>query len=247
MPAPIDMHVLVTPISRRQVLRVAGVAGLAACGFSASLTAAPTPPRAEPRLFGRAKSVIFLWLSGGPPQHETFDPKPEAPIEIRGPFHPISTNIPGIHFCELLPRTAAIADKLAVVRSLFTNNNIHGGSGYWVLTGRQLITGDGENARPDDWPFMGSIVKLLKPSEKLPALTSVTLPEIFLGNGGNLHAGQFGGLLGTQWDPEIIACNPADPKLRLSGDYAVRGSDDQLRRRASLLEQVDQSFLGTRG
>ena len=57
--------------------------------------------------FGRAKNIIYLWLQGGPPQHETFDPKPDAPLEIRGPFKPISTNVPGIQFCELLPRTAA--------------------------------------------------------------------------------------------------------------------------------------------
>ena len=66
--------------------------------------------------FGRAKNVIFLWLQGGPPQHETFDPKPNAPAEIRGPFRPIATNVPGIRFCELLPRTARHADKLAIVR-----------------------------------------------------------------------------------------------------------------------------------
>lgn len=85
--------------------------------------------------FGRAKNVIFLWLQGGPPQHETFDPKPDAPAEIRGPFRPIATNVPGIQFCELLPRTSRIADQLAVVRSLYTNDNNHDVSGYWVLTG----------------------------------------------------------------------------------------------------------------
>ena len=56
--------------------------------------------------FGNAKNVIFLWLQGGPPQHETFDPKPDAPVDIRGPFKPIATNVPGIRYCELLPRTA---------------------------------------------------------------------------------------------------------------------------------------------
>jgi hypothetical protein len=241
---PLDMHVLVNPISRRRML--AAVGGMAACGLPGSARA--VQPAEGDRLFGRAKSVILLWLSGGPPQHETFDPKPHAPLEIRGPFKPISTNVPGIRFCELLPRIARMADKLAVVRSLFTNNNIHGGSGYWVLTGRELAAGDGENARPDDWPFMGSIVKLLRPSEKLPALTSVTLPEIFVGNGGNLHAGQFGGFLGSQWNPEIITCNPADPKLfskdskELSGDYASRVPASQLQRRAALLRQVEGAF-----
>ncbi|MCY2968115.1 MAG: DUF1501 domain-containing protein, partial [Planctomycetota bacterium] len=198
-----DISTLLNLVSRRQMLRASATAGVTAgLGTIGRAKESALERPADDRMFGRAKSVIFLWLSGGPPQHETFDPKPGAPAEIRGPFRPISTNVPGIHYCELLPRIAGMADKLAVVRSLFTNNNIHGGSGYWLLTGRQLITGDGENPRPDDWPYMGSIVKLVKPSDRLPALTSVTLPEIFIGNGGNPEAGQFGGFLGAQWNPE---------------------------------------------
>ena len=244
---PLGMHVLVNPISRRRMLQATAVAGLSACGVPAAFAGNATRPLAGDRTFGRAKSVILLWLAGGPPQHETFDPKPEAPVEIRGPFKPISTNVPGIHFSELLPRIAGMADKLAVVRSLFTNNNIHGGSGYWVLTGRHLISGDGENARPGDWPFMGSIVKLLKPSDKLPALTSVTLPEVFIGNGGNLHAGQFGGFMGSQWNPEFVTCNPADPEFQLSGQYASRVPASQLEQRVSLLERLNHKFSGERG
>jgi hypothetical protein len=242
---PLDMHVLVNPLSRRSMLRATAVAGFAACGVTPSVAATPNPT--ADRLFGRAKSVIFLWLSGGPPQHETFDPKPDAPAEIRGPFQPISTNVPGIHFSELLPRISRMADKLAVVRSLFTNNHIHGGSGYWLLTGRQLLLGDGENARSDDWPFMGSIVKLLKPSEKLPALTTVTLPEIFIGNGGNLHAGQVGGFIGSQWNPEIVTCNPADPGFQLAGQYASLVPGSQLTQRASLLTELNRELSGTDG
>src|SRR3954462_1191664 len=93
-------------------------------GQARAARAAPDPT------FGRAKNVIFLWLQGGPPQHETFDPKPDAPAEIRGEFLPIQTNVPGIRFCELLPRTAAVADKLAVVRSLCTHSDLHDASGY---------------------------------------------------------------------------------------------------------------------
>lgn len=239
-----DMRVMLSPISRRRMLQATAVAGLSVSGLPTSLAAPVTRPSAMDRLFGRAKSVIFLWLSGGPPQHETFDPKPDAPAEIRGPYKPISTNVPGIQFCELLPRISGHADKLAVVRSLFTNNNVHGGSGYWLLTGRQLLQGDGENSRADDWPFMGSIVKQQKPSQKLPALTSVTLPEIFLGNGGNLHAGQFGGFLGSQWNPEIIVCNPAEPDFQLAGQYASRVPRDQLSGRVSLLEQLNHRASG---
>ena len=235
---------LVNSISRRSLLQATAAAGLTTWGVSASTQAAEQQPTTHDRLFGRAKSVILLWLSGGPPQHETFDPKPDAPAEIRGPFQPISTNVPGIHFSELLPRTAGMADKLAVVRSLFTNNNIHGGSGYWVLTGRQLVSGDGENPRPDDWPFMASMVKLLRPSEKLPALTSVTLPEVFIGNGGNLEAGQFGGFMGSQWNPRSL---PAIRLTRAFNSPAITRAGYRLRHlheRTKLLQSINQQNPG---
>src|SRR5688572_32888095 len=121
-------------LDRREWLRVGGLSalGLALPDLLAARGAtSPSPARS----FGRAKNVLFLWLQGGPPQHETFDPKPDAPAEVRGEFKPIQTNVPGVHFCELLPRTAAIADKLAVVRSLATHSDLHDASGYWILTG----------------------------------------------------------------------------------------------------------------
>ncbi len=125
-------------INRRELLRIGGLAvpGLSLATLLASPTSA-TASAAGASTFGRAKNIIYLWLQGGPPQHETFDPKPEAPEEIRGPFQPIATNVPGIQFCELLPRTATIADKLAIIRSVSTDDNLHDGSGYWLLTGRK--------------------------------------------------------------------------------------------------------------
>src|SRR6187455_1457166 len=123
-------------VSRREWLRVGGL-GAVGLSLPALLAAGGPSPAAAPALandlgstFGRAKNCIFLWLQGGPPQHETFDPKPDAPVDIRGPFKPIATNVPGTHFCELLPRTARIADKLAVVRSLSTRDDAHDVSGY---------------------------------------------------------------------------------------------------------------------
>jgi len=232
--------------SRRDVLHLGGLAGLSAClpgllgsqARGASLEQDPV----SGRMFGRAKQVIFLFLSGGPPQHETFDPKPLAPLEIRGPFKPISTNVPGIQFSELLPRTAARADRMAVIRSMFTNNNIHGGSGHWILTGRPMLTGDGENALPTDWPNLASIVKKFRPSERVPALSAVSLPELFIGNGGNIESGQFGGILGPQFSPELIECRPAEPQSSLGGLYASRVSTDLMRKRVSLLDALGQTF-----
>src|SRR3954462_11103662 len=135
-------------------------------GQARAARAAPDPT------FGRAKNVIYLWLQGGPPQHETFDPKPDAPADVRGEFEPIATNVPGIRFCELLPRTARYADKMAVIRSLATDSNNHDVSGYWLLTGYPYGPGSALRIKPTDWPYLGSVVKLLKPSKRLPALTS---------------------------------------------------------------------------
>src|SRR6202008_3429159 len=112
-------------VSRREWLRVGGLSALGLSLPHVLRAGEPQPRKPAPQrpgtlgsTFGKAKNVIFLWLQGGPPQHETFDPKPDAPAEIRGEFRPIATNVPGIRFCELLPRTARHADKLAIVRSL---------------------------------------------------------------------------------------------------------------------------------
>src|SRR5437763_1774511 len=161
--------------------------------------------------FGKAKNVMFLWLQGGPPQHETFDPKPDAPSEIRGPFRPIATNVPGIRFCELLPRTARLADKLAVVRSIATDDPNHDVSGYWVLTGHSYGPGSARQIKPGDWPYFGSIVKLLKPSETVPALTSVWIPDLMRLNDNVTPAGQTAGFLGKLWEPTRFVGDPASP------------------------------------
>src|SRR4029434_895437 len=109
-------HAPVAGISRREWLRVGGlsalglsVPGLLHAGQRPVSTAAARNPRGRGWLgttFGGARNVIFLWLQGGPPQHETFDPKPDAPVDIRGPFRPIATNVPGIRCSEVFPRTA---------------------------------------------------------------------------------------------------------------------------------------------
>src|SRR5262245_44023001 len=97
-------------LSRREVLRVGGL-GIFGSGLSlADLSAIGAPEQPADRSFGRAKSCIVLFLFGGPPQHSTWDPKPDAPAVIRGDFGPIDTNVPGISICELLPRSAQVAD-----------------------------------------------------------------------------------------------------------------------------------------
>ena len=242
-------------VARREWLRVGG---LSALGVSLPhlLRAAETPAvtlGAAPKLagelgstFGKAKNVIFLWLQGGPPQHETFDPKPDAPLEIRGAFKPIATNVPGIQFCELLPRTSFYADKLAVVRSLSTRDDNHDVSGYWLLTGYPYGPGSARQIKPNDWPYFGSVVKMLKPSEKLPALTSVWIPDMMRLNDNVTPAGQTAGFLGKLWEPERFVGDPALPDyeiegLRLIGDVTKIRVD----RRRDVLKQLENRFDAT--
>ncbi|HJT76931.1 MAG TPA: DUF1501 domain-containing protein [Gemmataceae bacterium] len=247
--------VLCDGVSRREWLRVGGLSmlGLSLPGLLRAESLPPSPPAASPRLardlhgatFGRAKNVIFLWLQGGPPQHETFDPKPDAPAEIRGPFKPIATNVPGVRFCELLPRTACFADRLAVVRSMATDDDSHDVSGYWVLTGYPYggASGTARQIKPNDWPYFGSLVKMLRPSERLPALTSVWIPDVMRLNDNVTPAGQTAGFLGKLWEPARFIGDPAAPAYRVEG-LALPDDLPRLRvdRRHDLLKQLDTHF-----
>jgi hypothetical protein len=229
-------------VSRREVLRAGGLGVLGLSLADLLRFRAGAAPTAS-GTFGRAKNVIFLWLQGGPPQHETFDPKPDAPVEIRGPFQPISTNVPGIQFCELLPRTAAIADKLAVIRSLSTDDNTHDSSGYWILTGYKYQGINSREIRPTDWPYFGSIVKMLKPSETLGPLSSVWIPDVMRLNDNVQPAGQTGGFLGRHWDPERFICDPSDAGFAIEGLQPPRDLPPlRLSERVSLLDQVQRHF-----
>lgn len=100
------------------------------------------------------RSVVMIYLPGGPTQHETFDPKPDAPVEIRGSYQPISTQVPGVQFCELLPRLAASAKRFSIVRSLVGMKNRH--ESFQCYTGRP--GGRSEDAEPSGgWPTFGSV------------------------------------------------------------------------------------------
>src|SRR5262249_7782199 len=113
-------------LTRREWLRM-GSLGLVGWAMPALLQSqqAQAATRHPGRAFGQAKSCIFLFLMGGPPQHETWDPKPDAPREIRGEFNPTATSVPGFRVGELMPRTARLADKVSALRAVSTNANAH--------------------------------------------------------------------------------------------------------------------------
>jgi hypothetical protein len=200
----------------------------------------------QERSFGRAKACILLALLGGPPQHETWDPKPDAPAEIRGPFKPIASSVPGLQVCELMPRVARLAHHCAVLRAVSTSDNAHSSSGYAMLTGQPHLPTNVENARPgapNDWPCVGAVVNHLRRGQKggggLPA--AVTLPEHIWNTGNIPWPGQDGGWLGRIADPWLLHCEPAEPDfhppaLSLPAEVPPLRFDE----RRSLLQQVNR-------
>lgn len=224
---------------RREWLRVGGLGCL---GLSLPSVLGANRP-VDSATFGRAKSCIVLFLAGGPPQHDTFDPKPDATLEIRGPLGSISTSVPGIHFGELLPHTARIAHRLTVIRSLTTGINSHAVSGYQMMTGRVHPAQADVPPSPRDWPCLGAIAGALKPSERSP-LSSVTLPEPIMNNPGVLWPGQDGGFMGRAWDPSLFKCDPESPDFRIEELRLPDGvSMDRLVARQGLLSDLDQQLL----
>src|SRR5690242_10429126 len=154
-------------ITRRTLLEAAGAGllGLSLPGVLAAESVAARRPAA------RARSVVFLFLFGGPSQLETFDLKPDAPEKIRGPFRPIVARTPGLLISENLPKLAAISDKFCVIRSLTHPYNDHSGAAHYLQTGRvwHVPVGGGFNPTPQDWPAIGSVAEYLaQQAEKEP-------------------------------------------------------------------------------
>jgi hypothetical protein len=188
---------------------------------------------AGPALDGPARSVILLWLWGGPAHLDTWDPKPNAPLEFRGPFTPIATRVPGTYVCELFPRVARLADRFALVRSLHTGSNDHGVAGTIGLTGSMAgAVGLGGPAAPGAArPATGSVVaRVLGTGAKLPP---------FLVIGGRLHQGkksiigEGGGVLGGLYDPFRLEYDPVRgtrvPALQLPADLTPERLGDRQR------------------
>ena len=151
--------------SRREWLRIGTLGGL---GLSALPAPAATRRPASPGA-GKAKSVLVVFASGGQSQIDTWDPKPDAPAEMRGAFRPVATSVPGTRFCEHLPRLARLAHKFTVVRSMAHDDLDHGSACYLSLTG-QFHPRKSSNPppRPTDYPTLGAIVRRLRPTTRLP-------------------------------------------------------------------------------
>ncbi|MFL5242302.1 MAG: DUF1501 domain-containing protein [Gemmataceae bacterium] len=190
------------PLNRRELLQ-AGSLGLLGLSLPALLKAQALDSSAEAG-GKREKSVIFIFQSGGPPQHETFDLKPDAPENIRGEFKPIATATPGMWICEHLPRLACRSNHFALLRSLTHKSNDHSAGTNIMLTGRNDLPPGFNPNRPmtSDWPSMASVVQYALAESSVPA--SVVLPHLLVHRTGRALPGQQAGLLGSRHDAWVL-------------------------------------------
>jgi hypothetical protein len=190
-------------LTRRNLLQAGtlGLLGLSGSDVLAWRSAAAESGRAVPR----ARAVIFLFLTGGASQHDTFDMKPKAPDVIRGEFSPIATRTPGVEICEHLPMLAQRSHLWSLCRSLSHKDNGHDTGTYLMLTGRSELPATFRSSRPQsvDHPSIAAIAgAATRPRNNLP--TSAVLPEKIYHSNTGVYPGQFAGLLGTQHEPWII-------------------------------------------
>lgn len=193
-------------MTRRDLLHLGGLSllGLDLADFSRLQTVQASA--AGGGSFGRAKSCILVYLVGAPPQHETFDPKPDAPDSIQGELKAISSSVPGVPIGELLPRFAAIADKLTIVRSMTHAWPFHAVN--YALAGIPQINPRKESDPNDrtEWPFIGSVVDYVaaqrEPLVRPPIPRNVALPfPVYAHVNFRLLGGPYAGFLGQKYDP----------------------------------------------
>src|SRR5438067_7776278 len=200
-----------------------------------------TPARRKP-----AQSTILIWLNGGASHIDTWDMKPDAPAEMRGPFNPAATSAPGIQLCEHLPQLAKQAHHLAIVRSVGASvaTNDHHAGYYYNLTGHvpEPNFPNSRQSHPDDWPFFGSVVAAKRsPHPTLPSL--IWLPAES-GEPGSRRPGAFAARLGVPYDPFYVYGSHSkplefqSPSLTLTGEVTAERLTDRRR----LLRTLDASF-----
>ena len=227
---------------RRDFLRVGG--GLAVSAALSPFVSAKTPAP------GAARSCILVYLLGGPPQLDTFDLKPDAPAEVRGPFKPISTSVPGVQICEHFPKLARLAHTYALVRSVSHNNHNHTPMIYYTLTGRPVERPAEDNdVRPPqrgDFPHVGAVLARLRESPRgLPGF--VAIPEVAVRSSTSgefkrsrtLLRGGGAGFLGPKFDPLGVNGDPGTPDgvPELAPPKGVAAEEQD--RRAGLLSALD--------
>ncbi|MBM3835948.1 MAG: DUF1501 domain-containing protein [Verrucomicrobia bacterium] len=236
--------------SRREFLRVggAGLFGVTLGDILRLQALAGNSSATKPRTgWGQAKSVVLIFLQGGPSHIDIWDPKPDAPSNVRGDFKPIKTNAPGIWLSEVMPHLAKQMDKATLIRSVsYTPAGLfnHTAAIYQMMTGytpdRVSPSGQLEPPAPNDFPHAGAQISRLKPPE-VPMLPFVMLPRP-LQESGVIGKGGTAGFLGAAFDPYYFYQDPAK-EIKLD-DLTLRKdvSKERLARRAKLRDQVNDAM-----
>lgn len=231
-------------LTRRQILQV-GAAGIAGLTLPNLLRA-----QSEHRDFARqamADACIVIYLNGGPSHLDMWDMKPDTPAEVRGPFKPIPSSVPGLSVGEHMPRMAKIMHLSTVVRSMHHSvNNAHAAAVYAALTGHDR--GElGGGAKPTDYPAIGSVLGMCRPPAT-PVVSHVCMPFITKeGAGGPPQPGFFGGWLGRAHDPLFILRNPNEPNFALPElSPGVDVDSQRMASRRSLLGNMETRSVNDR-
>ncbi|XZE18358.1 DUF1501 domain-containing protein [Pirellulaceae bacterium SH449] len=220
-------------MQRRTYLKL-GLAGLAGGSFTELMAL-----RAANGAFGDSTnkpitkpcSCILIWMDGGPTHFETFDPKPEAPAEIRGDFRPIKTSVSGIEICEHLPKLAKIADKYSIIRSVCHNQGNHGAGNHYMMTGAPPRIPVGCGAFVSFHPSIGSVAAYERSAPHgLPPY--FTMPSMSRSGGPNF--------LGAKYAPFIVGNDPNNKNFRVRDVELPRGlAADRFQARRDLRNLVD--------
>jgi uncharacterized protein (DUF1501 family) len=235
-PSPHSCPDLARALGRRRFLQFGGLSLLS----GGLLHALAAPTRAGRRQ--RARACIILFQVGGPYQCDTFDPKPDAPEEMRGPYKPLRTRVPGLQVTEALPRVAEHADKFAILRSVHHTIRCHNPAIYCSLVGREatdpMAVSSQTNAKRSDYPHYASVLSRLRATQAaLPQ--HVVIPDVVF-NGPARSPGLMAGYLGPAHDPLVLGADPAAPGFRFDGmglpaDISPARLDD----RQALLRHLD--------
>jgi len=231
------------PSRRRILATMAGMTGLSLPAFLQSKSSAASQNATRS---GKAKSCIILYCWGGMSHLDSWDPKPEAPAEVRGEFSPIETATPGIQFGEHMPKLAMQTEKLAIVRSIHHDDAAHGRGMYWNITGHKPPRAGNISPEPSDWPSLAAMVSKLRSAPRgVP--TAVRLPYPMVDN-NTLQAGEYGGWLGVKYDPIVLRTPSGEPYggvSRTLGSEVLKLGDvdnERVSLRSRLLASLEKSF-----
>jgi len=213
----------------------------------------PGVSRATPASTGTgAKRVVCIFNSGAPSHIDLFDPKPDAPEDIRGIFKPIDTAVPGMRFTELLPRLATRSRHLSLIRTMHHKHSSHNAGMTWSITGKPYrVDSTLVNPGPTDTPSLGTLVGWLAAREGAAMVPPyVITPQPHCDSFAYLSPGQFGGCLGRRYDPLVVGEDPSRPGFRMKALEPADGLDaarmEDRDRLLARLSTVDPSMAALR-